>query len=89
MEAFRENPPSRIGDLSVLEIRDYRSGEARSGGRKRKIDLPKADVLAYEIESGARVMLRPSGTEPKIKYYFEVQEALKQGEPVGSARARP
>jgi phosphomannomutase len=88
MEGFRQNPPTRIGEWSVAVIKDYQSREARSGGWTWGIDLPSADVLAYELEGGARVMLRPSGTEPKIKYYFEVQESLRPDEQMSSARER-
>ena len=50
--------------------------------------LPPANVLAYELEGGGRVTLRPSGTEPKVKYYFELREELRDGEPAAQARAR-
>lgn len=79
MEAFRKSPPSDIGGHPVKAVRDYKDG---GGG------IPSADVLAFSLEGGARVTLRPSGTEPKIKYYFELKEALAEGEEVSSARAR-
>ena len=70
MEQFRARPPSRIGDLAVETPIDY-LGET---------PLPKSNVIAYELAGGGRVTLRPSGTEPKIKFYFELREVLSAGE---------
>ena len=60
-------------------VRDYKKGGA---------GLPPSNVLALEMEGGGRVTLRPSGTEPKIKYYFELKESLAPGEPMARARER-
>jgi len=79
MDAFRASPPSAIGGDAVRAARDYKKGER---------GLPPSNVLALELESGGRVTLRPSGTEPKIKYYFELKETLADGEPLAEARAR-
>lgn len=79
MDAFRASPPSRIGADAVRAVRDYKQGGA---------GLPPSNVLAFELESGGRVTLRPSGTEPKIKYYFELKESLSSGEPLARARER-
>lgn len=79
MEGFRQAPPERVGDCAVRAARDYAAGVA---------GLPPSNVLAYELEGGGRVTLRPSGTEPKIKYYFELKETLAAGEPLEKARAR-
>jgi phosphomannomutase len=79
MEGFRAAPPSRIGEFAVTVVNDYQSG---------KLPLPPSNVLSYELEGGSRVTLRPSGTEPKIKYYFELREALKGEEPMPTARDR-
>ncbi|MBF5044305.1 phospho-sugar mutase [Aggregicoccus sp. 17bor-14] len=79
MEAFRAQAPARIGAHEVQRTRDYGRGE---GG------LPRSNVLAYELSGGGRVTLRPSGTEPKIKYYFELKETPAAGEPIAAARAR-
>jgi phosphomannomutase len=88
LESFRRAPPERIGALAVVATRDYRLGERRTGAQRVRLTLPSSDVIAYELEGGGRVTLRPSGTEPKIKYYFELREALGPGEPVDAARAR-
>jgi phosphomannomutase len=79
MEAFRASPPTRIGGDPVRTVLDY-----KQGGR----GLPPSNVLALEMEGGGRVTLRPSGTEPKIKYYFELKESLAPGEPMERARQR-
>src|SRR3712207_4629128 len=78
MEGFRRSAPSRVGELPVRNVLDYKRGER----------LPPSNVLAFELEGGGRMTARPSGTEPKIKYYFELKETLAAGEPVQAARAR-
>lgn len=80
MEGFRNAPPGRIGAFAVQHSKDYQDPGAST--------LPPSNVIAYELEGGGRVTLRPSGTEPKIKYYFELKETLGAGEPVAQARAR-
>ncbi|WP_426754190.1 phospho-sugar mutase [Myxococcus sp. Y35] len=79
MDAFRASPPASVGGDAVRAVRDYKKGER---------GLPPSNVLALELESGGRVTLRPSGTEPKIKYYFELKETLADGEPLAQARQR-
>ncbi len=79
MDGFRARPPVALGGLAVAETRDYRAGVP---------GLPKSNVVAYLLEGGSRVTLRPSGTEPKIKYYFELRVAPGDGEELAEARAR-
>jgi phosphomannomutase len=88
MEGFRRAHPERVGAWAVQGIKDYKTGEARAGGKVERLTLPPSNVIAYELEGGGRVTLRPSGTEPKIKYYFELKETLGPGEPVSQARPR-
>jgi len=88
MEGFRRDPPRRIGELPVLEVKDYGAGVSVTGGKSLPIQLPSSNVIAYELEGGSRVTLRPSGTEPKIKYYFELKESLDDDEPLRTARKR-
>ena len=61
---------------------------ATGQGRTEPLTLPASNVIAYGLEGGAQVTLRPSGTEPKIKYYFELPERLAPGEDVRSAHGR-
>ncbi|HZI13421.1 MAG TPA: phospho-sugar mutase [Myxococcus sp.] len=79
MDAFRASPPQDIGGEKVLAAHDYKKGVR---------GLPPSNVVAFELEGGGRVTLRPSGTEPKIKYYFERKETPAQGEPLARARER-
>jgi len=87
MEGFRQRPPEQIAGLQVQSRRDYQLPTPEEGSPAVK-SLPRANVLTYRLVDGARVTLRPSGTEPKIKYYFEVREAVGAREPVVKARQR-
>jgi phosphomannomutase len=88
MEAFRREPPTRVGSRAVEWVKDYRARTRTAQGRSEPLSLPPSNVIAYGLEGGAQVTLRPSGTEPKIKYYFELPEQLAPGEDVRSARRR-
>jgi len=72
MTGLRNDPPKTIGGLKVLVFGDYMASEETelATGKKTAIDLPKSDVLAFRLEQDASVILRPSGTEPKIKAYY-------------------
>lgn len=72
MESLRQNPPEYLGGYMVLSVADYKSGIERDvlSGEETVIDLPASNVLAYKLESDNCVIVRPSGTEPKIKIYF-------------------
>lgn len=72
MAALRKNPPSVIGGMKVMKIRDYQSGlttDVISGGQE-DTGLPRSNVLYFELTDDCAVIIRPSGTEPKIKLYF-------------------
>ena len=62
MQELRDNPPAAIGKRKVVSVTDYKNTEATG--------LPSANVLTYGLDNGATVVVRPSGTEPKIKTYF-------------------
>lgn len=72
MQDLRENTPKEIGGLKVLRFSDYVASESTDcvTGEKTAITLPKSDVLAFDLEENASVIIRPSGTEPKIKAYY-------------------
>lgn len=76
MNDFRENPPVSLADLTVTVIEDYVISERILTATKESdtIDLPTSNVLKYTLENGAWVCIRPSGTEPKIKFYYGVKE---------------
>lgn len=71
MDTLRKNTPKAFAGHKVLSVSDYASGvcTALADGSKTVIDLPRSNVLAYKLEGGAGVIVRPSGTEPKIKTY--------------------
>jgi phosphomannomutase len=88
LEGFRRTPPTSIAGQRVIEMKDYQIGEWRTPDGAKKLQLPSSNVLTFELEDGSRVTLRPSGTEPKIKYYFEVCEMVRDGQPAASARGQ-
>ena len=76
LRSFREQPPTKLAGKRVLVREDYERSERVfvDEDRKETIELPEENVLKYKLEDGAWVCLRPSGTEPKIKFYFGVRE---------------
>lgn len=72
MASLRSDTPDSIGGLKVLEFSDYITSTTQDiqTCQKKTIDLPKSDVLAFGLEDNASVIIRPSGTEPKIKVYY-------------------
>lgn len=75
MENFRSNPPKEIGGSKVVLAKDYKTLKATDGeGNVTDIDMPEtSNVLQYFTEDGTKISVRPSGTEPKIKFYIEVK----------------
>ena len=75
MDNLRNNPPKNFGDLKVKEFRDYKSGETLdiANGTKGSTGLPSSNVLYFELENDSWCCARPSGTEPKIKFYMGVK----------------
>lgn len=82
MEESRKNPPAQIDGVKVKELLDYdlQTGKNLDTGETWAIDIPKSNVLQYIMEDGSKVSARPSGTEPKIKYYFSVNTKLDKPE---------
>jgi len=78
MADFRSNPPKQINRSQVIEIRDYKTSERSFPleSRIEPIHLPKSDVLQFFTEEGSKITVRPSGTEPKIKFYFGIKGVL-------------
>lgn len=78
MENLRKSPPEQIGGVRIKTIEDFKVGIQYNciDGKKETITLPKSDVLIFTTEDGAKVAVRPSGTEPKIKFYFSVNSPL-------------
>jgi len=78
MQDFRTKTPTTIAGEKVLEVLDYQSSEHRftSDGRTEKIDLPQSNVVQFVTDKGTKITARPSGTEPKIKFYVSVNDKL-------------
>jgi len=89
MDTFRSNPPSTLGGVPVIGLYDYEKREAKdlTNGKVCAIDLPKSNVLQFLLEDGSKISARPSGTEPKIKFYFSVQSKLDRTEDFDTAYA--
>ena len=81
MAKFRNTPPTEIVGEKVVEIRDYKTLEAKDllTSKVTPIDLPKSDVLQFFTETGSKISIRPSGTEPKIKFYFSMKGKIEGG----------
>jgi phosphomannomutase len=90
MAAVRADPFETIGGEKVLAVRDYleQRRTPMDGGTASALELPTSDVLAFELAGGSRITMRPSGTEPKIKYYFDVREPVAPKEAFDDARTR-
>ena len=82
MEGYRNNPPKEISGIKVSQLEDYLKSEQIFilENRSEKINLPKADVLIFSLEDHSKIAVRPSGTEPKIKFYFSVNDKLHKHE---------
>ncbi|KUK57055.1 MAG: Phosphoglucomutase, partial [Bacteroidetes bacterium 38_7] len=80
MENYRKNPPQQLAGIKVTVIKDYLSQTENNllTHEKLTIDLPKSDVLQFFLEDGSKITVRPSGTEPKIKFYFGAKTTLHQ-----------
>ncbi|MBR1644765.1 MAG: phospho-sugar mutase [Bacteroidales bacterium] len=81
MRDYRANPPSSINGSRVVRLNDYQLSVARNlqDGSTETLDLPKSNVLQFFTEDGNKITVRPSGTEPKIKFYFSVRTTLRDG----------
>jgi phosphoglucomutase len=79
MSGFRNNPPSAINGSPVIQLLDYETGRGTNlkTGETWKTDLPASNVLQFILADGSKISARPSGTEPKIKFYFSVKDRLK------------
>ncbi len=80
MVDYRKKPFERINNSRVIRLKDYLEQVEIDlvSGEKRPISLPVSDVLQFILEDGSKISVRPSGTEPKIKYYFSVRETLAE-----------
>ena len=89
MVDMREKPVSKINGQRVIMVEDYQNGTARNllTNETETLSVPKSDVLIYYLEDGSKICARPSGTEPKIKFYFSVNTAIESIDEIPAAEA--
>ena len=81
MAKLRKSPPWSVAGHEIVAVRDYLGQLVTAkDGTTKPLSLPKSNVLAFELASGSRIIARPSGTEPKAKFYFDVREPMAEGE---------
>jgi len=78
MEDYRKNPPAVLAGADVTQLLDYekQTGKNLKTGESWKIELPQSNVLQFLLGDGTKISARPSGTEPKIKFYFTVNTKI-------------
>jgi len=89
MAGFRNNPPKALAGSDVVQLLDYelKKGKDLKTGQQWDIKLPKSNVLQFILADGSKISARPSGTEPKIKFYFSVNTKLKNADEFDKANA--
>lgn len=89
MKAYRTNPPATIAGSRVVQINDYGKGLITdvTTGKSKPTGLVNSDVLQFFLEDGSKISVRPSGTEPKIKFYFSVSKKIKSRDAFEPAKA--
>ena len=87
MQGYRDNPPIAIDGVAVAELLDYelQLGKNLQTGKTWEINLPKSNVLQFVLNDGTKISARPSGTEPKIKFYFSVNTILENKDAFSAA----
>ena len=89
MDRLRTVSAASIGPMKVSAISDFSARKKRdASGALTDLALPKTNMISFDLEGGSRIIARPSGTEPKVKFYFDVREEVRAGEPFGEAEAR-
>jgi phosphoglucomutase len=90
MSELRENPPQQVGGSPLEKIMDYEQGICwkPNEGEEERLDFPRSNVLQFLTEDGSKISARPSGTEPKIKFYVSVNTKAKAGEDAADVKSR-
>ena len=89
MDEVRSSPPWTVAGIPVRRVRDLASGTARlPDGSEEPLTSQRGNVMALDLADGSRVLVRPSGTEPKIKFYVEVRIEVAADEPIEAASSR-
>lgn len=87
MADLRNNPLDEINGERVIFIEDYQNSTTKNRftGETGTLDIPKSNVLIYYLEDGSKICARPSGTEPKIKFYFSVNARIESLDEIAAA----
>jgi phosphoglucomutase len=87
MKKLRDNPPTEIAGSAVARVLDYLNLEEKDlkSGSIKKLEFPSSDVLQFYLDDGSKISVRPSGTEPKIKFYISVNTALTSSDEFDNA----
>ncbi len=90
MEKFRSAPPIELAGKNIVRILDYKTSIERNTitNAETTISLPKSDVIQFYLEDGSKISVRPSGTEPKIKFYISVNTTLQSKDDFSAANAK-
>jgi phosphomannomutase len=89
MKRLREQSPADVAGVGVDAVSDFQAKtRTAKGAAPTELSLPKTNMLVFELDGGSRIIARPSGTEPKIKFYFDVREPIAEGEPLVAANDR-
>ena len=90
MVDLRENPPTEIAGKKVAIIEDYQTSVRTNNDLKKTetMDIPKSNVLIFYLADGSKIAARPSGTEPKIKFYMSVKDTLDHADNYGKVQVR-
>jgi phosphomannomutase len=86
---LRKDPPANLAGVAITSVADHAAGtRTLGGGQVQALSTPPTDLVALTLADGSRLQVRPSGTEPLLKFYFETVEAVAADEPVSAARGR-
>jgi len=90
MDNYRNNPPKTLGGQPVVMMKDYSASRSYDleNGTNELINLPTSNVLQFFTADGSKITVRPSGTEPKIKFYFSVVEPVEKKKDIAEVEAR-
>ena len=90
LKEFKENPVESVQGSKVVWVEDYNTATAKNvqTGEEKSMDLPKSNVLIYETEDGTRIAARPSGTEPKVKFYISTNAKIEKAEDFKSVNSQ-
>ena len=86
---LHSNPPKTLGGVALAELHDIKSGICKhlATGSETTLPYPSSDVLQFVLEDGSKISARPSGTEPKIKFYFSLRKEIASVDEVSAAQA--